>query len=169
MPTVAEQLRGGREALKLNVQQVVEATKLKTDQVRALEDGNHEYFTAAVYLRGSVRTYANLVGLDSSEVLAQLDAELAATKKFTDQSFTAGKSKSGLDSLMLLFSRMNWIVAAFVVVLLVAVLVGNTAYRAWKGRRHDDPFKSLSSGLYRPSTESGEYLALPTNAPRRAP
>jgi hypothetical protein len=31
MPTVAEQLRQGREALKLDVHQVAEATKLKTD------------------------------------------------------------------------------------------------------------------------------------------
>src|SRR5204863_2151029 len=63
MPTVAEQLRQGREAMKLDVHQVAESTKLKTDQIRALEQGNYDDFTACVYLRGSTRTYANLLKL----------------------------------------------------------------------------------------------------------
>jgi cytoskeleton protein RodZ len=73
MPTVAEQLRLGREAMKMEVQQVAEATKLKSDQIRALEEGNYDYFTAPVYLRGSVRTYARLLKLDGPKLVAELD------------------------------------------------------------------------------------------------
>src|SRR5882672_7011754 len=107
MSTVAEQLRHGREAMKLDVHQVAESTKLKTDQIRALEDGNYDYFTAMVYLRGSVRTYANLLKLDAAKLSAQLDTELASTKKFADERRPPERKKGGLDALMLLMSRLN--------------------------------------------------------------
>ena len=46
MPTVAEQLRQGREQRKLDVYQVAEITKIKTDHIRALEENNFNCFTA---------------------------------------------------------------------------------------------------------------------------
>jgi cytoskeletal protein RodZ len=55
MPTVAEQLRAARETKKLTVQQVADKTKIRTDHVRALEDGNFSVFSAPVYIRGSVK------------------------------------------------------------------------------------------------------------------
>ena len=57
MPTVAEQLRAAREAKKLSVQQVADATKIRTDHIRALEDGNFNVFSAPIYIRGSVKNY----------------------------------------------------------------------------------------------------------------
>ena len=60
MSTVAEQLRQAREAKNLTVQQVVEITKIRTDHLRALEEGNFDVFSAPVYIRGFVRSYANL-------------------------------------------------------------------------------------------------------------
>ena len=85
MPTVAEQLRLGREAMKMEVQQVAEATKLKSDQIRALEEGRYDYFTAPIYLRGSVRTYAKLLKLDGPKLVAHLDTELGSSKKFAEE------------------------------------------------------------------------------------
>ena len=40
MSTVAEQLRTAREAKNLTVQQVADVTKIRTDHVRALEEGD---------------------------------------------------------------------------------------------------------------------------------
>ncbi|MGH7954054.1 MAG: helix-turn-helix domain-containing protein, partial [Limisphaerales bacterium] len=50
MPTVAEQLRAAREVQKLTIHQVAEKTKIRTDHVRALEDGNFSVFSAPVYI-----------------------------------------------------------------------------------------------------------------------
>jgi cytoskeletal protein RodZ len=61
MPTVAEQLRAAREAKKLTVQQVADATKIRTDHIRALEEGNFSAFSAPIYIRGSVKNYATLL------------------------------------------------------------------------------------------------------------
>jgi cytoskeletal protein RodZ len=163
MPTVAEQLRAGREATRLSVAQVVEVTKLKADQINALEEGNYEYFSAAVYLRGSVRTYANLLKLDAAKLVAELDQELGSSKKFADDLPAAPRKKSGVDSLMLLLSRLNWGVAVVVIVLVAIVLGGNAAYRGWKNRKTSDPLKKLGSGMYQPTEPGGETLPLPTN------
>ena len=64
MPTVAEQLRAAREAQGLTVYQVADATKIKTDHVRALDEGNFDVFSAPVFIRGFVRTYATLLHLE---------------------------------------------------------------------------------------------------------
>jgi cytoskeletal protein RodZ len=169
MPTVAEQLRHGREAMALSVHQVAEATKLKTDHIRALEEGNYDYFTAAIYLRGSVRTYANLLKLDTSKILAQLDTELGSTKKFAAEAPVPQRKRTGVDALMLVLSRLNWGVAAAILAIGVIALAGNASYRAWKNRKMADPLKKLSSGMYQPAEPIGEILPLPTNNLRVGP
>ena len=162
MPTVAEQLRLAREEMKLDTHQVAEATKLKTDHIRALEEGDHDYFTAPIYLRGSLRTYSGLLKLDTAQLLAQLETELGASKKFSDNGPVPAKRKGVLDSIMLLLSRLNWAVAAVLVGLAVIALAANASYRAWKGHKAADPLKKLGSGLYQPGELSGETLPLPT-------
>jgi cytoskeletal protein RodZ len=166
MPTVAEQLRLGREAMKMEVQQVAEATKLKSDQIRALEEGNYDYFTAPVYLRGSVRTYARLLKLDGPKLVAELDEELGS-KRFADDLPEPARKKGGVDSIMLLLSRLNWLWAAIIVVVLILALGGSAAYQAWKNRMPSDPLKKLGSGLYQPAEPAGEILPLPTNGAAR--
>ncbi|HEY0552390.1 MAG TPA: helix-turn-helix transcriptional regulator [Verrucomicrobiae bacterium] len=162
MPTVAQQLRSGREAMNFSIAQVVEVTKLKADQIHALEEGNYESFSAGVYLRGSVRTYAKILKLDAAELVAQLDTELGSSKKFADDLPAAPRKRGGVDSLMLLLSRLNWGVAVVVIVLLAVVLGGNAAYRGWKNRKASDPLKKLGGGMYQPAA-GGETLPLPTN------
>ena len=71
MASVGEQLRTAREKQGLSIPQVVEQTKLRSDHVRALEEGNYDVFAAPVYVRGFVRSYASLLRLEVSSVLAE--------------------------------------------------------------------------------------------------
>src|SRR5436309_15813117 len=84
MRTVAEQLRTAREARGLTVYQVAEITKIRTDHLRALEEGNYDGFSAPVYIRGFVRTYANLLRLDVPRLMTALEAELGRTERFNE-------------------------------------------------------------------------------------
>ena len=77
MPIVGEQLRSAREAQKLSVEEVADMTKIRGDHIRALEEGNYTIFSAPVYIRGFVRTYASLLKLDTKAVLDELGKELA--------------------------------------------------------------------------------------------
>ena len=104
MPTVAEQLRLAREKQSLTIHQVAEHTKIRTDHIRALEEGNYDVFSAPVYIRGFTRSYATMLKLDAAAVIAVLDQELAQTTKFREHPKLMGESKGFLDFVMLQLS-----------------------------------------------------------------
>src|SRR5580698_1283259 len=97
MSTVAEQLRAAREAKKLTVEQVAESTKIRTDHLRALEQGNFSVFSAPIYIRGSVKNYATLLKLDIPQIMAALDAELGQTEKFSEPPPLGEESNTSLN------------------------------------------------------------------------
>src|SRR3979411_508909 len=107
MPTVSEQLRQARETQKLTVHQVAEVTKIRTDHLRALEEGNFDVFSAPVYIRGFVRSYANLLKLDVPQIMSALDAELGKTQKFAETPTFSEHPRGVLDFLMLQLSKLD--------------------------------------------------------------
>jgi len=162
MPTVAQQLRAGREARQLTVHQVAEVSKIRTDHLRALEEGNFDVFTAPVYIRGFTRTYAGLLKLDVPRLMAQLDAELARTEKFSEPPNLTRHPQTTLDVLMFHLSRINWrrgVVMLGGVALLAGVVI---VYAVWHHYRTADPLATLQPAVYQPPTNApGETLPLP--------
>lgn len=77
MSLVGEQLKAAREDQRLTVTQVAEMTKIRSDHIRAIDQGNYDVFSAPVYIRGFVRTYAMALKLDPAEIMVQLNKELA--------------------------------------------------------------------------------------------
>src|SRR6266702_8327747 len=107
MSTVAEQLHQAREAKHLTVQQVAEITKIRGDHLRALEEGNFDVFSAPVYIRGFVRSYATLLKLDVPQIMAALDAELGQTQKFSEPPPLSRHPRGVLDFVMLQISKVD--------------------------------------------------------------
>jgi len=168
MLTVAEQLRAAREAQGLTVYQVAEITKIKTDHVRALEEGNYAAFAAPVYIRGFVRTYATLLKLDVSSVMAALDGELGRTERFHEPPPLSDEPRRFVDVVMLQLSKVNWRVALPSLGAALALLVLIFGYRAWRRHHSKDPLSNLGPGLYQPSQKpSGDTLPLPPAQPRK--
>jgi cytoskeletal protein RodZ len=162
MPTVAEQLRASREAQGLTVYQVADATKIKTDHVRALDEGNFDAFSAPVFIRGFVRTYATLLHLDVPAVMADLDRELSGTEKFAEPPPLTNERKGMVDWLTLQLSRINWHVALPLLAIGIAILVAIISYRAWRTAQTRDPLQDLPSGVYQPrNPSSGNTLPVP--------
>ena len=85
---------------------------MRTDHLRALEEGNFEVFSAPVYIRGFVRTYATLLKLDVPQVMAALEAELGASRKFSEPPPLAQHPRGMVDLLMLQLSRVEGIIPA---------------------------------------------------------
>lgn len=161
MPTVAEQLQQAREAQKIDVYQVAEITKIKTDHVRALESGHYDVFNAPVYVRGFVRTYATMLKLDVPRVMADLDRELKQTERFSEPPALTPRSKTPLDFVMLQLSKLNWRVAVGLLVALLALYFGAVWIRASISKKAN-PHQNLGPGLYQPpANRSGETLPLP--------
>ena len=143
MPTVSEQLRRAREQQQLDIYQVAEVTKIKTDHVRALESGNFEIFSAPVYIRGFVRTYGTMLKLDVPRLLAEF--------------------------FMLQLSRLNWRIAFTALAVLLFAFLAITLIRN-RAAEPDDPLKHLEPGVYQQRPGQGnDTLPLPTPAPTPAP
>jgi len=161
MVTVSEQLRRAREAQQLDIYQVAEITKIKTDHIRALESGNFDIFSAPVYIRGFIRTYASMLKLDVPQLLADLEAELGQNEKFREPPPLTNRPRGILDYLTLWFSRMNWRIAVALIGLLIFLVVSVIAIKS-RTRKQDNPLKDLGPGLYQPPKgSSGETLPLP--------
>ncbi len=168
MSAVAEQLRIAREAQNLTVYQVADITKIRTEHVRALEEGNYEVFPAPVYIRGFIRTYAALLKLDSAQIMAELEKELAGNTKFSQPPSLSGPPRGPLDHLMYQLSKLDWRIVLPVAALAVILLAAGFGYRAWRNHKTADPLANLGPGRYQsPQKAPGELLPLPTNAPAR--
>lgn len=162
MATVAEQLQMAREAKSLTIYQVADTTKIRTDHIRALESGDFNAFSAPVYIRGFVRTYAGLLKLDINQIMAALDAELGQTKKFREHPPLTDRPRGVLDFITYQLSKVNWRAArvAIAVVIVLAICAGGLV--AWRYRQKPDPIGNLKPNVYQPAKpSSGEILPVP--------
>lgn len=163
MPTVGEQLRVAREARKLSIQEVAEATNLRTDHVTALEEGNYKPFPAPVYVRGSIRTYAKLLKLDVSEVMTALSTELSQQANAHAMAEKAGHRRGILDFIALQLSRFGWKRGLILLIGLLILLIIKVA--SSPATPEPDPLSDLPPPTYEPGkSANGGYLPLPTQS-----
>jgi cytoskeleton protein RodZ len=165
MSTVAEQLRLAREAQKLTVYQVAEVTKIRTDHIRALEEGNFNVFSAPVYIRGFVRTYAVLLKLDTSKILTALDDELGKTEKFRELPPLTEPTGSALNFITLQLSKLNRRTIRPIAIGLAALLIILLIVAVVRNHKPADPLANLGPATYQPA-QSGETVPLPPATPR---
>ena len=159
MPTVAEQLRAAREAKKLTIQQVAELTKIRTDHIRALEEGNYNVFSATIYIRGSVKNYVTLLKLEVPKIMADLDRELKGTANFSELPPLMEQTKNPVDHLMFWLSKLNWKVGGFLAVVAGIVLIFVLAHAAFHHVWRHGKAPNLPPAVYQ-SSDSDETLPL---------
>jgi cytoskeletal protein RodZ len=169
MSSVGDQLRGAREAQSQTVHQMAEATKIRTDHLRALEEGNYDVFVAPVYVRGFVRTYATLLKLDVPAVMAALETELKQSRKHREDPPLTAEPRGVLDWVSYQLSRVDWRLWLPIVSFLLVAVLGIWIYRAVKSQQAEDPLRDLGPGLYQPAKPTGnDVLPVPAPAqPRR--
>jgi cytoskeletal protein RodZ len=162
MSTVAQQLRQAREAQHLSVHQVAEVTKIRTDHLRALEEGNFDVFSAPVYIRGFVRSCAALLKLDVPQIMTALDAELKGTEKFSEPPPLSDQPRTLLDFLMFQLSRVNWNKGVVAMLVVTGVAIAATVALVRRHAKTSDPLADLKPAVYQPAqSNSGETLPLP--------
>ena len=162
MSTVAEQLRAARESRNLTIAQVAEATKIRTDHIRALEEGNFNVFSAPIYIRGSVKNYAMRLKLDVPQIMAALDAELGRTEKYSEPPPLTEESSKPIDRLMFLLSKMNWKAGVAGAAILGIVALVFLASVAWRHHQRSDALAGLPPAVYQ-SANSSQTLPLTTH------
>ena len=107
-------LREKRESLNLTVEEVARITKLKKSTIIALEKGDYKELQEAVYIRGFLKIYASLLGLDYRDLSPLLDRELKLAGKLEEE------EKERKVQVPLLFTS---IIAFILIVILIIVFV----------------------------------------------
>lgn len=79
-----EMLRHGRQALDISQQEVAVALNLRPAVIQGLESDSYDEVPVALYRRGYLRSYANLLGLDPDVVLAAYQARNADADKASE-------------------------------------------------------------------------------------
>lgn len=161
MATVGEQLKTAREAQRLPVHRVAEVTRMRTDQVLAIEAGNHSAFVAPVYLRGFVRAYARFVRVDEAAILAQLDQESGRPGQPVRPARPADEGEGGRPDLLERLSRIRWQTLGPVIAGVLVAVFGFLLIRSSRDQT-GIPSADFSPALYEPGPRgAGEVLRLP--------
>ena len=159
-------MRAARESQNLSVQAVAETTKIRSDHIRALEEANYDVFSAPVYIRGFVRTYATILKLDVPQVMAALDSELRQTEKFSEPPPLSAEPRGFVDFIMLQLSKLDWRKSLVGVSVIAAALIIIVVVLVSRHYRSSDPLRNLPPGVYH-STQSVSGQTLPLPTPRR--
>ena len=73
MESIGDFFKQVREAKGLTIDEVASKTRIRTDFVKALEDGNFAKLPDQVFARGFVRSYARSLGLDEDDAIRRFD------------------------------------------------------------------------------------------------
>ena len=160
MSTVAEQLRQAREAKNLTVYQVAEITKIRTDHIRALDEGDYDIFSAPVYIRGFVRTYATLLKLDVPQVLGLLSQELAKSEKHREPPPLTKARRGILDVIMYQLSKLNWRVVGPTLAVALIVAGAIFIFRNVSSNKAATPAPNQPAAVYQPQKKASDTLPL---------
>ncbi len=114
-PNVGELLVEARAQLGLSISEISDRLHLTEHFVRAMETGEYGKLPGEVYVKGYLKSYALLLGLNVEQVMA---AYLRSSAQVTYQNNSA-------NSVPARFKR-NWLV-----LLLIVVLAGTVAAAAW--------------------------------------
>lgn len=144
----------------MTVEQVAEATKIRTDYVRALEDGNFSAFSATIYIRGSVKSYAMFLKLDVPLLTAALELELKGTQQFSEPPPLTEQKTTILDTLTLFMARVNWKMGFVGIAAVVLIIVIAVIFLSFRHHKKNDPLTNLKPAVYQPAHAS-DTLPLP--------
>lgn len=114
MAEIGETLRERRMAMKIDVQEVEEETKIRAKYLRALENEEYNLLPGNAYVKSFLRTYADYLGLDSRELVDAYRAQ--GERQDDDPAFFSPRTESSDGS------RTKWVFAIAAILIIAAVL-----------------------------------------------
>jgi len=87
MKTVGETLRTAREKKGYDIDYVSDTLKIRAKYLQALEEGDYSIFPSPLYIKGFLKNYAKLLGIDESEILALYRREYTYDPKEKEREF----------------------------------------------------------------------------------
>lgn len=125
MGEVGDALRERRMALKIDVHEVEEATKIRAKYLRALENEEYDLLPGNAYVKSFLRTYAEYLDLDARAIVDSYRSRTGTHEE--EPAGLVGRNNSQSSP-----RRVWWIVALALIVivalfLLIGMLTGGSA------------------------------------------
>lgn len=139
-PGFGQHLAQAREAAGLSQEAAARKLRLGSDIVRALEQEDHEKLPAPAYVRGYIRAYAQSLGADAEELVAQYNVHAGGDPELSE--FVPAEPYHSRRGPLLLWGSLT-------VVAVLAVLAGFWAFEHFK-------LRPLLPELSLPEPRSGE-------------
>ncbi len=118
-------LRAAREKKDLSIADAAHDLHLRPSIVTAIETGQYELVPGVIFLKGYVRSYSRLVGLDEASMIAMLEDELSQQQAQVDQQLHEKEFKRRKGLLWL------WLVVLLVVAVAAAVVSKDLLLEFW--------------------------------------
>ena len=124
-------LREAREQRGIDIEGVARALRIRHPYLVAIEEGRYKDLPGAPYASGFVRSYAEFLGLDATEILRRFREESGGAGARTELIFPAPVSEGGFPAAVLIG----------LVIILAAVVYGVWYFYQW---RHSGSAESVS-------------------------
>ncbi len=149
--SVGDQLRLGREAKGLTLDDVAAQTRIPIRHLRSIEDSRWEDLPAVTYTVGFARNYANAVGLDGAAIGRTLRDQIGGVAR---PSTVSPEIYAPSDPARAPSRTIVWIAALLLIALVAAYLV-------WRSQSQDSPAEQ--------KVEQADAAPAPEAAPPAAP
>ncbi|WP_281213942.1 RodZ domain-containing protein [Shewanella insulae] len=114
--TLGQWLKAGRESRQITIASVAEQLNLRPSIVKDLEADNYDNIASATYVKGYVKNYARILGLEMAKVDAYLAESFPVVSAPTMQSFSRKTTRQARDGRLML-------VTYLIIFVLLALLV----------------------------------------------
>ena len=162
-------LRAAREARKLSIAEVSSQLRLDASTLSALENNDFQGLAAPIFVRGYLRNYARLLGMDETDVVAEYDAQGVPEPRPTLNAIS--RKRIGGDGFP--WRLLGWLLLLGLVVAGL-VMYGPQLGKLWStGGKTEAPAGSLALPGAEPGAQQapveGQGAAKPQAAPSQAP
>jgi cytoskeleton protein RodZ len=106
-------LKQKRESLNLSIQQVADKLRLRSTLIQSIEDNDFNIDKVKTFTRGYVRSYARVVGIEESVILASYDAYYGIEPQELDMKSFSRQTKRDRHN-----SRINYITFGIVLIVI---------------------------------------------------
>lgn len=151
-------LKAGREAGNLTVADVAAKLKLTSRQIEALEHEELSHLPSEIFVRGFVRNYARLVGIEPESLIAPVDVQAEVSETITAPNAGLNVGSSGLR---------QWLIYPMIAVALFLLLVAGLYH--WLRQGEDTLVSTVPETVAQPAPAAVPAPALPTEVPAAAP
>ncbi len=154
MDSVFQELKRAREAKRLSINDVSDATLINPGFLEAIEQGKTDILPQT-YVRAFIREYASVVGLDPAEIMKHYDQTLAGVVTHTHpeqpsppppaqrETDAAPKAPSALESTQPTTAGAKYALPG-ILILILAIVIWNITRTKTPSETHEIPFESIT-------------------------